>query len=239
MNQCAVQWLGRVPYADAWKLQKELAAQRAHDLIPDTLLLLEHDHTYTFGSRGKREHLLVPREQLEAESVTILDVDRGGDITYHGPGQLVGYPILRLATYDLDAVRYLRALEAALINVGQSYGLDAQHVRHLTGVWVGNHKIAAIGTKVDVNGITQHGFALNVTTDLDYFAKIVPCGIRNRQVGSLAQLLARVVPMDEVMERTVAAFANVFDAETLEINAPRKHGDTEEILHLRASMPLW
>lgn len=215
IKHCSVRWLGRIAYADAWKLQKELATQRAADLIGDTLLLLEHPHTYTFGSRGKREHLLVPCEALEAQGVAILDVDRGGDITYHGPGQLVGYPILRLADYELDAVRYLRTLENALIDVARGYGLDAQHVRHLTGVWVGNHKIAAIGTKVDVHGITQHGFALNVATDLAYFDKIVPCGIRNRQVGSLAQLLDRDVPMDDVVDRTVAAFAQTFNAEML------------------------
>lgn len=215
MNQCSVRRLGRIAYADAWRLQKELAAQRAADLIGDTLLLLEHGHTYTFGSRGKREHLLVPRAQLEAQGVAVLDVDRGGDITYHGPGQLVGYPILRLADCDLDAVRYLRTLENMLIDVARSYGLDAQHVRHLTGVWVGNHKIAAIGTKVDVHGITHHGFALNVATDLAYFDQIVPCGIRNREVGSLAQLLDRDVPMDHVIERTLAAFANTFNAEML------------------------
>jgi len=215
MNHCFVRWLGRVAYIDAWQLQKELAAQRARDQIGDTLLLLEHPHTYTFGSRGKREHLLVPREQLQAEGVAIMDVDRGGDITYHGPGQLVGYPILRLAAYDLDAVRYLRTLENVLIDVARSYGLDAQHVRHLTGVWVGNYKIAAIGTKVDVNGITQHGFALNVSTNLSYFRNIVPCGIRNRAVGSLAQLLQRDVPMDEVVDRTVVAFGKTLNAEML------------------------
>jgi lipoyl(octanoyl) transferase len=120
-----------------------------------------------------------------------------------------------LADYELDAVRYLRTLENALIDVVCSYGLDAQHVRHLTGVWVGNHKIAAIGTKVDVHGITQHGFALNVATDLDYFAKIVPCGIRNREVGSLAQLLDHNVPMNQVIDRTVAALGNTFNAEML------------------------
>jgi len=215
IKQCSVRWLGRIAYADAWQLQKELAAQRARGLIEDTLLLLEHPHTYTFGSRGKCEHLLVPREQLEADGVAILDVDRGGDITYHGPGQLVGYPILRLADHDLDAVRYLRTLETMLIDVAGGYGLHAQHVRHLTGVWVGNRKIAAIGTKVDVHGITQHGFALNVSTDLRYFNKIVPCGIRNREVGSLAQLLRRDVPMDEVVDRTVAGFAQTFNAEIL------------------------
>jgi lipoyl(octanoyl) transferase len=213
IKQCLVRWLGQVAYPDAWTLQKELAAQRAVGLINDTLLLLEHPHTYTFGSRGKPEHLLVSRQSLEADGVTILNVDRGGDITYHGPGQLVGYPILRLAGYDLDAVRYLRALEAMLIDVVRSYGLHAQHVRHLTGVWVGNQKIAAIGTKVDVNGITQHGFALNIATDLSYFDKIVPCGIRNRGVGSLSALLGRDVVMEDVVERTVAAFGTVFGAE--------------------------
>jgi lipoyl(octanoyl) transferase len=239
MKQCSVRWLGRIAYADAWQLQKELAAQRARDLIGDTLLLLEHEHTYTFGSRGKREHLLVPREVLEAQGVAILDVDRGGDITYHGPGQLVGYPILRLAGYDLDAVRYLRTLENMLIDVARSYDLDAQHVRHLTGVWVGDHKIAAIGTKVDVHGITQHGFAFNVATDLAYFDQIVPCGIRNRQVGSLAQLLDHHVPMDDVVDRTVAAFGATFNAEMLAIDLPQKHRNTEELLDLHASVPLW
>ena len=228
MKRCLVQRLGRIPYIDAWQLQKELAAQRAANVIEDTLLLLEHPHTYTFGSRGKREHLLAPRDQLEAEGVTILDVDRGGDVTYHGPGQLVGYPILRLADYDLDAVRYLRALEAVLIDVGQRYGLDAQHVRHLTGVWVGNQKIAAIGTKVDVNGITQHGFALNVATDLSYFDKIVPCGIRNRGVGSLSGLTGQMINMDEVIERTVEAFGRIFGVHMVwNDDAPRRHGDTE------------
>lgn len=220
MKHCFVRWLGRIDYTDAWALQKELAAQRSADQIEDTLLLLEHPHTYTFGSRGKREHLLVPREQLAADGVAVLDVDRGGDITYHGPGQVVGYPILRLADYNLDAVRYLRALEAVLIDVAQSYGLHAQHVRHLTGVWVGDQKIGAIGTKVDVNGITQHGFALNVATDLSYFAKIVPCGIRNRGVGSLSGLLGRYIDIHEVCGRTVDAFGRVFGVEIMQNDVP-------------------
>lgn len=215
IKQCSVRWLGRIAYIDAWRLQKELAAQRAANQISDTLLLLEHPHTYTFGSRGKPDHLLVPRQELEAQGVAILDADRGGDITYHGPGQLVGYPILRLAEYDLDAVRYLRALEALLIEVGQRYGLDAHHTRHLTGVWVGTQKIAAIGTKVDVHGITQHGFALNVSTDLRYFDNIVPCGIRNRGVGSLAGLLGHDVSMPDVIGHTIDAFGRVFSTEMI------------------------
>jgi lipoyl(octanoyl) transferase len=229
MKRCRVRWLGRLGYAEAWALQKQLAAQRAADQIDDTLLLLEHPHTYTFGSRGKRahEHLLVPRAELEAAGVAVLDVDRGGDVTYHGPGQLVGYPILRLAEYNLDAVNYMRALESLLIAVCASYGLQAGRVRHLTGVWVGDQKLAAIGTKVDVNGITLHGFALNVTTDLEYFAKIVPCGIRNKGVASIAGLLGRDVPIDEVSERTVAAFGQVFAAEMIIERAA--HGFTAEL----------
>lgn len=223
MKRCQVRSLGTIGYAEAWALQKQLAARRAAEEIDDTLLLLEHPHTYTFGSRGRRahEHLLVPRAELEAAGVTVLDVDRGGDVTYHGPGQLVGYPILRLAEYNLDAVAYMRALESVLIAVCESYGQAAGRVRHLTGVWVGEQKLAAIGTKVDVNGITLHGFALNVTTDLDYFTKIVPCGIRNKGVGSLAGLLGRDVPMDEVIARTAAAFGQVFDAEMIVEQAPQ------------------
>jgi lipoyl(octanoyl) transferase len=215
MKRCQVYWLGRIGYAEAWALQKQLAAQRAAKQIDDTLLLLEHPHTYTFGSRGRRahEHLLVPRAELEAAGVTVLDVDRGGDVTYHGPGQLVGYPILALAEYNLDAVSYMRALEAVLIAVCSSYGLAAGRVRRLTGAWVGNTKLAAIGTKIDVHGITRHGFALNVSTDLAYFAKIIPCGIRNKGVGSIEDLLGREIPMREVVERTVAAFGQVFDVE--------------------------
>jgi lipoyl(octanoyl) transferase len=215
MNTCLVQWLGRVPYQTAWAFQKELAAQRAADQIEDTLLLLEHPHTYTFGSRGKRahEHLLVPREELVAAGIEVLDVDRGGDVTYHGPGQLVGYPILRLAKYNLDGVEYLRALEEMLIAVVQEYGLPAQRVRHLTGVWVRDQKLAAIGTKVDVNGITQHGFALNVHTDLSYFTKIVPCGIRNRGVGSISVLLGHHVSLSEVVDHTTRAFGAQFGAD--------------------------
>lgn len=217
MKRCRVHSLGTIGYAEAWALQKQLAAQRAAGQIDDTLLLLEHPHTYTFGSRGRRahEHLLVPRAELEAAGVAVLDVDRGGDVTYHGPGQIVGYPILRLAEYNLDAVSYMRSLELMLIAVCKSYGLAAGRVRHLTGVWVGEQKLAAIGTKVDVHGITLHGFALNVTTDLDYFTKIVPCGIRNKGVGSIAGLLGRDVPLDEVIERTVAAFGQVFDVEMI------------------------
>ena len=219
LRQCQVRRLGLVGYEPAWALQKALAAQRAAQRCGDTLLLLEHPHTFTFGSRGRRahEHLLVPREALLADGIAVLDVDRGGDVTYHGPGQLVGYPLLRLADYGLEAVAYLRALEDTLIDVVRGYGLAAGRVRHLTGVWVGDCKVAAIGTKIDVHGITQHGFALNVAPDLAYFDMIVPCGIRGKQVGSLAGLLGAVLPPADVLERTVTAFGRMFGAEMVDV----------------------
>ena len=218
LKQCHVRRLGLVGYTDAWALQKRLAAERAAAVCGDTLLLLEHPPTFTFGSRGRRahEHLLVPQAELEAAGVAVLDVDRGGDVTFHGPGQLVGYPLLRLADYGLDAVGYLRALEDTLITVVRSYGLPAGRMRHLTGVWVGDRKVAAIGTKVDVNGITQHGFALNVDPDLRYFDMIVPCGIRNKGVAALATLLGQPVALDDVAARTAAAFGAVFGVELVE-----------------------
>lgn len=215
LKRCSPRWCGEIGYVEAWSLQKELASLRATSQIDDTLLLLEHPHTYTFGSRGRRahEHLLVPRAELEAAGVAVLDVDRGGDVTYHGPGQLVGYPILRLADYGLDVVQYMRALEDVLIRVVADFGLAAGRVRHLTGVWVGDAKVAAIGTKVDVNGITQHGFALNVCTDLSYFGKIVPCGIRNKGVCSLSSLLGQPMTVPEVAAGVVRHFEAVFGVE--------------------------
>lgn len=198
--------LGVVPYVAGWELQKELAAARAHGEIGDTLLLLQHPHTYTLGTRGKREHLLVPEQQLHTQGIDVLDVDRGGDITYHGPGQLVGYPILRLKELGLGVVKYIRLLEDILLRVAAEYGLNAVKKRGYTGVWVGETKLAAIGTKVDANGITCHGFALNVTTDLRYFDQIIPCGIRDKGVCSLESLLGQPIEMAEVIRRTAQAF---------------------------------
>lgn len=206
----AVQWLGTVPYERAWTLQKQFAAERAAQQRPNTLLLLEHPHTYTLGKQGQREHLLVAPEQLQQEGIAVLDVDRGGDITYHGPGQLVAYPIVRLADFGIGCVRYMRCLEDVLMLVAASYGIIAQRQRGYTGVWVGDAKLAAIGTKVDANGITSHGFALNATTDLRYFEWIIPCGIKGKQVCSLQTLLSGPVDMSDLVDRTVQAFGDVF-----------------------------
>ena len=205
--------LGLIDYAPALHLQRELAARRAADEIGDTLLLLEHRHVYTLGTKSRREHLLVPEERLREEGIAVLDVDRGGDITYHGPGQLVGYPILRLKDYGIGVVHYIRCLEEVLIRLAASYGLAAGRERGYTGVWVGDAKLAAIGTKVDRNGVTRHGFAFNVNTDLRYFERIVPCGIRGKAVCSLALLLGQPVALAEVMERTVREFDTIFDSQ--------------------------
>jgi lipoyl(octanoyl) transferase len=202
--------LGRVDYQAAWDLQQELAAARAAGDIGDSLLLLEHPPTYTFGTRGKREHLLAREEDLRAQGMAVLDVDRGGDVTFHGPGQLVGYPIMRLRDRGLKIVRYIRLLEEVVIRVAADYELEAGRQRGYTGVWVGDEKLAAIGTKVDRNGVTRHGFALNVSTDLAYFAKIIPCGIRDKGVCSLESLIGHPVAWDEVVERTARAFDATF-----------------------------
>jgi lipoate-protein ligase B len=211
-SRVAVLDLGLVPYVAAWDLQKALAAARARGEIGDTLLLLQHPPTYTLGTRGKREHLLVPEEHLREQGVEVLDVDRGGDITYHGPGQLVGYPILKLKESGLGVVRYIRLLEEVLVRVAAGYDLAAGRQRGYTGVWVGDRKLAAIGTKVDTLGITCHGFALNVSTDLRYFDNIVPCGIRDKGVCSLESLLQYSVEMSEVIEGTAQAFEDVWGA---------------------------
>lgn len=202
--------LGLLPYAEAWEIQRQVAAERAISTCIDTLLLVEHPHTYTFGSRGKREHLLLDAAELAGRGITVLDADRGGDITYHGPGQLVVYPIFKLRDYGVGIVHYLRLLEEVLMEVCASYDLMVARIRGYTGAWVDNAKVAAIGVKVDVHGITRHGFALNVTPDLAYFDGIVPCGIHDKAVCSLAQLLRRPIAMDEVKVRCVEAFDKIF-----------------------------
>jgi lipoic acid synthetase len=195
-----VRLLGRVPYTEAWDLQRTLHAQPE-----DYLLLLEHPHVYTLGKRADLEHVLVPPASVGAELVS---TDRGGDVTYHGPGQLVGYPIVTLAESPAgmrDVIAHVRRLEALLIDVLDRFGIGARRDHGLTGVWVGDRKIAAIGVRV-ARGRTMHGFALNVDPDLAMFDHIVPCGIRDRGVTSLAELLGDRSPtMDEVIEAVVDA----------------------------------
>jgi lipoyl(octanoyl) transferase len=206
-----VRRLGRVPYAEALALQRSLVEDRRAERIPDTLLLLEHPHVLTLGVRGDggRSHILATAEALASRGIEIHETGRGGDITYHGPGQIVGYPIIDLNPDRRDVHRYVRDLEAVLIGVAADYGIEAGRVEGLTGVWVGDEKLAAIGVRI-ARWITSHGFALNVTTSLDHFELIVPCGIADRGVTSLQRLLGRPVSTAEVQNRIIEQFAKIF-----------------------------
>jgi lipoyl(octanoyl) transferase len=214
-----IRFLGLIDYEEAWALQKELASARSRNEIPDTLLLLEHPHTYTLGSSGKPEHLLMRQEDQDALGVTVLKVDRGGDITYHGPGQLVGYPIFQLprqpGSLHADVVQYIRDLEAALIIALEEFNIPAGRLEGLTGVWVEGEdqleKIAAIGVKVTSRAITQHGFALNVHPDLSFFQGIVPCGIPDKPVTSMERLLGYAPDFEQVIEAVIGGMLAVFE----------------------------
>jgi len=213
-----VRRLGRVPYADALALQRSLVDDRRAGRVPDTLLLVEHPHVLTLGVRGDggRSHILATDATLNARGIEVHETGRGGDITYHGPGQIVGYPIIDLNPDRRDVHRYVRDLETVLIRTAADYGIAAGRVEGLTGVWVGNEKLAAIGVRI-ARWITSHGFALNVTTDLDHFSLIVPCGIADRGVTSLTRLLGRPVEADDVEFRIIEHFAKVFDLNALAI----------------------
>jgi lipoyl(octanoyl) transferase len=212
---CRVLRAGTLDYIAAWALQRELVARRSAGAIGDTLMLVEHPHTYTLGRATKDGHLLIGPEELAAQGIALVETDRGGDITYHGPGQVVGYPILKLSHHGGDVLRYLRMIEETLIVALAGYGLSAGRIEGLTGVWVGEEKVAAIGVKLSAGGVTHHGFALNVTTDMRYFAQIIPCGIVGKGVTSLERLLGAAPPQAEVEARVVAAFGAVFGIEML------------------------
>jgi len=207
-----VRRLGVVPYAEALALQRSLVEDRRAGRIADTLLLVEHPHVLTLGVRGDggRSHILATADALASRGVDVFEAGRGGDVTYHGPGQLVGYPIIDLNPGRRDVHRYVRDLEEVLIRTAADYGIAAGRVDGLTGVWVGEEKLAAIGVRI-ARWITSHGFALNVTTNLDYFSLIVPCGIPDRGVTSISRLLGRPVELDAVAARVAAHFDKVFD----------------------------
>jgi len=212
MRKCAVLDLGRLDYADALAAQQRLVAERKEGLTCDHLLLVEHPHVITLGRNGRMENLLASDDVLSRAGISFFPTDRGGDVTYHGPGQLVGYPILDLREWRRDVGAYVRALEQSIIDTLADYGITAGRIPGLTGVWVGERKIAAIGVHIS-RWVTSHGFALNVTTDLSYFQYIVPCGL-TRPVTSMAALGARATVAD--VGRTLAAhFGRVFDCEML------------------------
>jgi lipoyl(octanoyl) transferase len=211
VSHVRVHWLGEVPYADTHALQESLVERRLRDEIGDTLLLLEHRAVLTLGRAAKADNVLLSREALAARGVDLFETGRGGDVTYHGPGQLVGYPIVKLSPDKQDVRKYVASLEQTMIDVAGSYGLSAGRVDGLNGAWVENRKIGAVGVRIS-RWVTMHGFALNVTTNLDHFSLIVPCGIRDRGVTSLSHELGRTVAMTEARERVVRAFTTFYGA---------------------------
>ena len=211
--------LGRVGYARGLELQQRLVAERQAGRIPDQLLLLEHDPVFTLGRNARAENVLWPAELLCARGFEVFETGRGGDVTYHGPGQLVGYPILELGPGRRDVHRYVRDLEEVMIRTCADHGLAATRVPGLTGAWLGDEKIGAIGVRI-ARWVTSHGFALNVGTDLSAFELIVPCGIRNRGVTSLERALGRTLSLDDVMDRLAAHFAAVFEHSRLDLEQP-------------------
>ena len=211
MSTLDVRRLGLVPYREALALQRALVEDRRAGRIDDTLLLVEHPHVITLGVRGDggRSHVLAASEALAAAGIEVLESGRGGDITYHGPGQIVGYPVIDLNPDRRDVHRYVRDLEEVVIRVAADCGVAAGRNAGLTGVWVGQEKLAAIGVRIS-RWVTSHGFALNGTTDLDGFRLIVPCGIADRGVTSLARLTGRTVDRRHVEDRIVTHFCDVF-----------------------------
>lgn len=215
MTPFHVRRLGVVPYADALELQRALVEDRKAGRIPDTLLLLQHPHVLTIGvKKDGRQHILAPPGLLAARGVEVFETGRGGDVTYHGPGQLVGYPIIDLNPDRRDVHRYVRDLEEVMIRLCAGYGLAADRVKGMSGAWIGDAKIGAIGVRIS-RWVTSHGFAFNVTTDLAFFNLIVPCGITDRAVTSLAAQTDGTVDLGEVEDRVVGHFSAVFAREPL------------------------
>jgi lipoyl(octanoyl) transferase len=216
MRQLEIRRLGLVPYEEGLELQRTLVDARKADRIPDQLLLLQHPPVITLGAkvRDDRSHVLASAAALEEAGVALFEAGRGGDVTYHGPGQLVGYPILDLRPDRCDVHRYVRDLEEVMMAIAAEFGVSAARVEGLTGAWVGRNKLAAIGVRIS-RWITSHGFAFNVSTDLAHFGLIVPCGIADRGVTSLGELLGAAPPIDAVEEAAIRAFAFIFGREPI------------------------
>ncbi len=239
MRRCDLRQLHLVTYENGMKLQQKLSEMRQRDQIDDQLLLLEHPPVITLGRGGKIENLLAPPDVLRRERVRFFETTRGGDITYHGPGQIVGYPILHLGEGSRDVRKYVTKLEEVLIRTVAEYGITATRADGKRGIWAGKNKIAAIGVRI-ARWVTSHGWALNVNTNLDHFRLITPCGLHGTGVTSISRESGRIVPADEVREVLAAKFAEVFQRELV----PRKEsvrlvkivvhdGDRVLLLHRR------
>jgi lipoyl(octanoyl) transferase len=205
LDQIKVKDLGLQPYWDVWQLQKEMQLKRIHDEIDDTLILVEHDPVYTLGKNADENHLLQNRNK----SVDVYNIERGGDITFHGPGQLVGYPILDLSKYKKSVSWYMRTLERVTMDTLKEYGIKAKQIKGLTGVWVGDEKISAQGVRIS-RWVTMHGFSLNVNPDLSFYDGIIPCGIFHCGVTSMEQLLGKKQDMEKVKKTVIEKFNHYF-----------------------------
>lgn len=201
--------LGFMDYKEAWDLQKETFELRVKDKIPDVLYLLEHPNTYTLGKTADHNNLVGSDEYLSSNKISVYDIDRGGDITYHGPGQIVGYPIINLNEWKKDTHKYLRALEETIIMTCAEYGITGGREPEYTGVWIEDRKIAAIGIKVS-RWITMHGFAFNVNTDLSFFSGIIPCGITDKDVTSIKKEIKGYIDINQVKLKLLAHFVEIF-----------------------------
>jgi lipoyl(octanoyl) transferase len=210
--------LGLIDYKDAWDIQKSIHQLRVENKIEDILFLLEHPHTYTLGKTADKENLVGDVKYLSDNKIAVYDIDRGGDITYHGPGQIVGYPIINLTNWQQDTHKYLRAIEEVIIKVCAEYNLQGSRVEKYTGVWIDDRKICAIGIKVS-RWITMHGFAFNINTDLKLFSGIIPCGITDKDVTSLNRELKKEVPLNEAKEKIIHNFSNVFNYDLIEFKS--------------------
>lgn len=211
MTICETRYLGLVPYGEAHELQKQLVEKRKADEIPDTFLLLEHPHVITLGRAADRTNILADEAMRAQFGVELHETGRGGDVTYHGPGQLVGYPVIKLLPGQQDIRQYVRNIQEVLIRTAADFGVEAvPRGGEFVGVWVGDDKLGAIGIRIS-RWVTMHGFAFNVTTDLNYFQLIVPCGIRGHGVTSLEQLLGHPVEMELVVKRARHHFGEVFN----------------------------
>jgi len=204
--------IGRTRFAPVWELQRSLHTAVAEDRFKDVLLINEHEHVYTLGKGGDENHLLANEDELLKAGAEYYAIDRGGDITYHGPGQIVGYPILNLERYKKDIHWYLRQLEEVIILTLQQFNITGNRSDGETGVWVENEKIAALGIRVS-RWVTLHGFAFNVNTDLSYFDRIIPCGIFHKGVTSIAEVLRRDITIPEVLPVLLESFKTVFGVE--------------------------
>jgi len=207
--------LNTIDYKEAWDLQKSIFELRYQQKVDDVFLLLEHPHTYTLGKTADRKNLVGKEEYLNKNKISVYDIDRGGDITYHGPGQIVGYPIIDLNNWGKDTHKYLRALEEIIIRTCADYGLAVTRVPKYTGVWIADRKIAAIGIKV-TRWITMHGFALNVNTDLSLYNGIIPCGIANKEVTSLQKELNTEIDIQEVKSKILNHIVTIFGYKDIE-----------------------